>query len=109
MAESVVLVALTVNGDTCPISASGKVFRGKGMLVTALGNPDGMAGVVVVGVGTSTVPVFVVGKVNVVEEVKVVVLPISIGVPEISECLVVVPDGVTKGKEDVALVVCLLV
>lgn len=85
MVESVVLVALTVDGDTCPISESGKVLGGKGMLVTALGNPNGVA-VVVVGASTSTVPVFVVGTVSVVVEVRVVVLPISIDVSEIIEC-----------------------
>lgn len=109
MAKSVVLVSLTVGGDTCPNSASGKVLGGKGMLVTALGNPNGIATVVVVGANTSPVPVFVVGTVNVVVEVRVVVLPISIDVSEITEGLVVIPDGVTEGRVNVAFVVCLLV
>lgn len=78
------------------------------MLVAALGDPAGMA-VVVVGARTSIVPIFVVGTVNVVVELRMVVLPVSIDVSEISECLVEVPDGVTAGKEDVASVVCLLV
>lgn len=77
------------------------------MLVAALRDPAGMAVVVVVE-RTSIVPVFVVGMVNVVVEVRMVVLPVSIDVSEIVECLVEVPDGVTAGKEDVASVVCLL-
>lgn len=109
MTESVVFVARTVDADTCPTSDSGKVLGGKAMLVTALGNTNGMAEVVVVGASTSTVSVFVVGTVSVVVDVGVVVPPISIDVSEISECLVVVPGGVPKGKEDVAFVVCLLV
>lgn len=107
-AGSDVLVALTVDGDTCPISASGIVLGGKGMLVTALDNPVGMT-VVVVGASTPTIPVFVVGTVNAVVEVRVVILPVSIDVSEISECVVAVPDGVTECKEDVAFVVCSLV
>lgn len=79
------------------------------MLVTALGNPDGMAAVVVVGESTSTVPVFVVGTVNVVVEVRVVVLTVSIDVSEITEGLVEVTDGVAEGKDDEAFVVCLVV
>lgn len=78
------------------------------MLVAALGDPAGMV-VVVVGARTSIVPIFVVGMVNVVVELRMVVLPVSIDVSEISECLVEVPDGVTAGKEDVDSVVCLLV
>lgn len=107
VAEAGVLVALTVDGDTCPISASGKVLVGKGMLVTALDNPDGMT-VVVVGASTSTIPVFLVGTAVVVVEIRVVVLPISKDVSEISECVVVVPDSVTECKEDVSFVVCSL-
>lgn len=77
------------------------------MLVAALCDPAGMAVVVVVE-RTSIVPVCVVGIVTVVVEVRMVVLPVSIDVSEIVECLVEVPDGVTAGKEDVASVVCSL-
>lgn len=77
------------------------------MLVAALGDPAGMA-VVVVGARNSIVPIFVVDTVDVVVEERMVVLPISIDVSEISECLVEVPDGVTADKEDVASVVLLV-
>lgn len=73
-------------------------------MVAALGDPAGMAGVVIGG-STSTVPGFVLDAVNVVVDVRMVVLPVSIDVSEMSERLVEVTDGVTVGKEEVASVV----